>query len=115
MPYAKNNYKEIREKLASGDMSEDEVKGNPRYSIHGYFDYLLENDKDWFIEKNIDSGSTKFDLTDNYIIVEFRDFPSYLKLEMFFTGNDEIRDELLDSGLAIMIKTFKKYMALHDI
>jgi hypothetical protein len=101
--------------VQSGEISKDDVDGNPQYSILRYFDRLLTKDEDWLVANNIDEKSTKFDLTDNYIIVEFRDFPSYLKLELFLTGNDEIRDELLDSGLSIQMKTLKKYMALHDI
>lgn len=89
--------------------------GRPEYSIMSYFEYFLTNKSDWLVDNNIDTKSTKFDLNNNDIIVEYRDFPQYLFMEIYFTGSQEIKNDLKfessDDTLDISIGTLKKYMA----
>jgi hypothetical protein len=58
--------------------------------------------RDWLVKKSIDEKSTKFDLSDDNIIVEFRDFPTYCYLELFASGSEEQRQELLKLNIGTL-------------
>ena len=51
---------------------------------------------------NIDEKSTKFDLSNDIIIIEFRDFPNYCYLNLFLTSNDQIRNEILQNNIGTL-------------
>ena len=91
--------------------------GNPLYSILSYFmhfSYGNQSDSennDWLVLNNIDEKSTKFELSNDNIIIEFRDFPNYVYIELFINGNNEVRDELMKTNIGIVnTKLIKKYM-----
>jgi hypothetical protein len=85
--------------------------GDPVFSIKSYFDYFDKNDDDWFVVNNIDEKSTKFDLTNDVIIIEFRDFPLYSYLELFSMGNNDIKNEILQNNVGTLsMKTLKYFI-----
>ena len=73
--------------------------GNPLYSILEYFLYFEkdghEDKRDWLVKNNVDEKSAKYPLDDNTIIVEFRDFPTFLYMQLLIDGSDQVSDELL--------------------
>jgi hypothetical protein len=75
--------------------------GDPLHSISGYFEHfenLNEDDnmRDWLVLKGIDEKSTKFELIDDIIITEFRDFPTFIYLFVLENiKNDQSKDECL--------------------
>jgi len=79
--------------------------GDPLYSISSYFSHFEKNDieeeenKDWLVLNHIDEKSTKFELNNDAIIIEFRDFPTYCYLYLFLTSNDEIRNKIIEADL----------------
>jgi hypothetical protein len=92
------NVKEKRDKLRGSLSHNKDDFGNPLYSIQKYFmhfetpatntDYDMDENpdgRDWLVSNNIDEKSTKFDLKNDVLIVEFRDFPSYCYLHLFIT------------------------------
>lgn len=94
------------------DFAEDENYGDPYYSIKNYFDFFDEHNEDWFIDSGIDEGSTKFDLIDNNIIVEFRSFPEYLYIEIFFTGDDIVKEMVIQKQVgSFKLKTINLYFS----
>ena len=58
--------------------------------------------KDWLVAKNIDILSSKFDLTKDIVIIEFRDFPSHMYIDMYINGGDEIRRELSKKNIGTL-------------
>jgi len=87
--------------------------GNPLYSIKGYFDYFNTNENDWLVVNEIDEKSTKFDLDNDKTIIEFRDFPLYSYLELFYTSNDEIRNKIIQNNVGTLnMKIFNEYINL---
>jgi len=87
--------------------------GRPEYSILSYFEYFLTNNSDWLVDNDIDKKSTKFDLANNDIIVEFRDFPKFLLMELYFTGDEQLKNDLdftFDNISVVSLKQFQMYM-----
>jgi hypothetical protein len=114
--YIKNKKKRLELSVKNDNSLKEKNYGNPLYSVVSYIDYLNNKDSDWLVDNNIDEKSTKFDLENDTIIVEFRDFPTYSYMELFLTGNDIIRDELIKNNVGTLsIKTIKKYMTLYNI
>jgi len=89
--------------------------GRPEYSIMSYFEYFLTNKRDWLTDNDIDTKSTKFSLENNDVIIEFRDFPKFLLMEIYLTGSQEIKTNLdfaiEDNAPSIPIGIFNKYMS----
>lgn len=114
--YIKNQKKRLDLSIKNDNKLKQKNYGNPLYSISSYIDYLNSNNTDWLVDNNIDEKSTKFDLVNDNIIVEFRDFPTYSYMELFFKGNDTIRDELIKNNVGTLsIKIIKDYMILNNI
>ncbi len=114
--YIKTQKKRLEISFKNNNSLKEKNYGNPLYSITSYIDYLNNKDSDWLVDNNIDEKSTKFDLENDNIIVEFRDFPMYSYMELFLTGNDNIRDELIKNNVGTLsIKVIKEYMALYNI
>ena len=90
--------------------------GNPLYSVANYFRHF-EKDvskdlRDWFVLNNIDEKSTKYDLTNDTIIIEFRDFPIFCYMQ--FLLEDDIREELLDINTgSFTMKIINKFISRH--
>jgi hypothetical protein len=85
--------------------------GDPLHSIKSYFEYFYTNDDDWLVVNQIDEKSTKFDLDNDKTIIEFRDFPFYSYLELFYTSNDEIRNEIIKNNIGTLtMKIFNDYI-----
>lgn len=96
--------------------------GNPLYSISSYFAHFEnghENEdekRDWLVSNNIDEKSTKFELNNDTIIIEFRDFPSYCYLNLLINGDDNIREEILKNNVGTLnMKIVNDYMKLHNM
>jgi hypothetical protein len=107
-PYVKTK------KTESGSSSSDHF-GDPLYSIADYFSYFekeLEDvineveRHDWLVENSVDEKSTKFELNNDTIIIEFRDFPSYCFLHLFMESDDLLRTELLKNNIGTLNMKF---------
>ena len=98
-----NELSEGDNELAEGEGEEEEEEGMKQYVK-----------EDWLVANNIDEKSTKFPLENNTIIIEFRDFPSYLFLYFFMNSNDSIREQMLKNNIGTLnIKTVKDIIGLH--
>ncbi len=114
--YIKNHKKRLELSLKNDNNLKEKNYGNPLYSISTYIDYLNSSNTDWLVDNNIDEKSTKFDLVNDTIIVEFRDFPMHSYMELFLKGNDNIREQLIQNNVGTLsIKLLKDYMALNNI
>ena len=101
----------IESQIATIQKTKNENYGDPFYSIKFYFDYLNSEKEDWFIVSGVDEGSTKFELNNDDIIVEFRGFPEYLYTEIFFTSDDIIKKQLIKEQIGLFaIGTLNQYM-----
>lgn len=70
--------------------------------------------RDWLVKKHVDEKSTKFELNDDNIIIEFRDFPTYLYLEMFVSGDEETREKMLEQNMGtITMEIANKFISLN--
>jgi len=80
----------------------DEYYGDPLYSLATYFEFFEEpgqeysNTSDWFEYRGVDYLSTKLDLVNNVVIVEYRDFPYQCFLNTYMNGNARVR-HILDT------------------
>ena len=87
--------------------------GNPIFSIKNYFNYFDSNNDDWLVVNNIDEKSTKFDLINDVVIIEFRDFPIYSYLKIFSMGNNNVKNEILQNNVGTLtIKTLNYFSNL---
>ena len=100
------------------EMLKQNYFGDPLYSILTYFKYFESQQNtdfavsDWLVIKDIDSKSTKFDLKNDIIIVEFRDFPTYMYLYLYDTGSNNVKDQLLTKNIGtINMKIVNDYMS----
>ena len=107
----KNKHRRLEITLKNDQSHSNNYFGNPLYSLISYFEYFFTKNDDWLVTNNIDEKSTKFDLSDNTIIIEFRDFPFYMYLYMYITSNDSIRNDIIQNNIGTLnIKTIKDYM-----
>jgi hypothetical protein len=119
--YTRDRKKELH-KLLKVNPEESEIYfGNPLYSISSYFAHFEnENEedekRDWLVANNIDEKSTKFELNNDTIIIEFRDFPSYCYLNLLISSDDNIREEILKNNVGTLnMKIINDYMKLHNM
>jgi hypothetical protein len=106
--------------------------GDPFYSINNYFHYFEKNEvigseigsetgsetvsNDWLENSGIDGTSTKFPLENDNLIVEYRDFPNQLKLNLFINGNEYIRKKLLETNnIAITLKIIEEFIKTNNL
>jgi len=75
--------------------------GDPLFSIKSYFEYFDKNNADWLEANSIDEKSTKFDLKNDVVIIEFRDFPLYTYLELFSMADDNIKNEIIKNIVGV--------------
>jgi hypothetical protein len=56
-------------------LSEDDPHyGNPLFSVHSYFDHFEKKEADWLFESKYDIYSTQFDIKNNEVLIEDRQF-----------------------------------------
>jgi len=115
-PYVRDRKKELHKLLRDNPEETEEYSGDPLYSISSYFAHfenpkredddivLDESDetRDWLVSNGVDEKSTKFELNNDTIIIEFRDFPSYSYLNLLISGNDNIREEILKNNIGTL-------------
>ena len=100
--------------------------GNPWYSMSSYFDFfehpIYSNElyiiHDWLEYANIDVLSTRMDINDNIVLVEFRAFP-YLLKSYIYSILDPIEREEMDTSTRnilglISVKTLKTFINNYD-
>lgn len=110
-PLIKNKRRNLLLSLKTNKDLSNNYFGNPVKSIDNYFDYLYTNNEDWLVANNIDEKSTKFDLSDNTIIIEFRDFPFYMYSYLYMNGDDSIKNDIIQNNIGTLnIKILKDYM-----
>jgi hypothetical protein len=110
-PLIKNKRRTLLLSLKTNKDPSKNYFGNPIKSIDNYFDYLYMNNEDWLVANNIDEKSTKFDLSDNMIIIEFRDFPFYMYSYLYMNSNDSIKNDIIQNNIGTLnIKILKDYM-----
>jgi len=93
---------ELNEKLNNDPNLQSEYYGDPLFSIKSYFDYFDKFNADWLEANSIDEKSTKFDLKNDVVIIEFRDFPLYTYLELFSMADDNVKNEILKNHLRVL-------------
>lgn len=107
----KNKHRRLEITLKNDPSLSNNYFGNPLNSFTSYFEYFFTNNDDWLVTNNIDEKSTKFELSDNTIIIEFRDFPFYMYLYMYITSNDSIKNDIIQNNIGTLdIKNIKDYM-----
>ena len=131
-PYVKEQKKELYRLIRENKEKSETHFGNPLYSVSSYFSHFeneeneeneenLNNEnnetRDWLVLNNVDEKSTKFELNNDTIIIEFRDFPSYCYLNLLINSNDtEIKKEILKNNVGTLnMKIVNDYMKLHNI
>jgi hypothetical protein len=105
--YIRDKKKELHKSIEENPEEKEEHIGNPLLSITSYFSHfekqeLEEEARDWLVLNNIDEKSTKFELNNDTIIIEFRDFPNYCYLNLFIDGNDELRREIVKNNIGTL-------------
>lgn len=114
--YIKNQKIKLNLLINKNDKLKEKYDGNPLYSIISYINYFDTNNSDWLVDNDIDEKSTKFDLVNDTIIIEFRDYPLYSYMNIFFNSNDVIRTELIKNNVGTLnMGIVKQYMALKKI
>ena len=93
---------ELNEKLNNDKNLQSKYYGDPLFSIKSYFDYFDKFNADWLEANSIDEKSTKFDLKNDVVIIEFRDFPLYTYLELFSMADDNVKNEILKNHLRVL-------------
>ena len=122
--FVRNKKRELYQLIKENPQVKKEYFGDPLYSISSYFSHFEQRNapvnpyeeagpsgddeedalehRDWLVLHNIDEKSTKFDLSNDIIIIEFRDFPNYCYLNLFLTSNDQIRNEILQNNIGTL-------------
>lgn len=108
---AKNEHQRALINSKGSSENLNKYDGDPIFSINSYFNYFDKNNDDWLVVNNIDEKSTKFDLTNNVIIIEFRDFPVYSYLELFSMGDNNIKKQILQNNVGTLsMKTLNYFL-----
>jgi hypothetical protein len=129
-PYVRDKKKELYKSLKANPEQVQEYFGDPLLSISSYFthfenpqkeneeDEIDESDenRDWLVSNEVDEKSTKFELNNDTIIIEFRDFPSYSYLNLLISGDDSIREEILKNNVGTLnMSIVNEYIKLHNL
>jgi len=96
-PVIKNKRSKLNIDVKNDVNLQSKYYGDPLFSIKSYFHYFDKFNDDWLVTNNIDEKSTKFDLKNNVIIIEFRTFPLYTYLEFFSMADDKVKNEILQN------------------
>jgi hypothetical protein len=100
-PAIKNKKTKLNIEVKNDADLQSKYYGDPLFSIKSYFEYFDKFNADWLEANGVDEKSTKFDLKNDVIIIEFRDFPLYTYLELFSLGNDEIKNEIIKNDVGV--------------
>ena len=126
-PYVRERKKELYKRLKANPEEMEEYTGDPLYSISNYFAHFenpkrdedtdeTDENRDWLVSNGVDEKSTKFELHNDTIIIEFRDFPSYSYLNLLISSDDNIREEILKNNVGTLnMKIINDYMKLHKL
>jgi hypothetical protein len=136
--YIRDKRRELFKSIEENPEEKEEHLGDPVLSISSYFAHfeqpqkqeqeeeeeeeqeeeqeeVIEN-RDWLVLNNIDEKSTKFELNNDTIIIEFRDFPNFCYLNLFITSNEELRKEILKNNIGTLnMKIVDDYMKSNNI
>jgi len=106
--------------------------GNPWYSLNSYFDFFedpVDDDSnrfaddtlmthDWLEYDGVDASSTKMDINNNVVLVEFRAFPYLLKSYIFSILDPVEREEMNTDTRDILgllsVKTLHRFIERYD-
>jgi len=79
---------------------------DPLYSLSKYFANFegvgSEEKRDWLVTNNIDDKSAKYQLYDDTVIVEFRDFPTFLYMQLLIDGSDQLCDKVISLPVGVI-------------
>jgi hypothetical protein len=132
-PYVRDRKKELYKQIKANPEEMQEYTGDPLYSISSYFAHFenpqrdedtdegaevdeTDETRDWLVSNGVDEKSTKFELRNDTIIIEFRDFPSYSYLNLLISSDDNIREEILKNNVGTLnMKIINDYMKLHKL
>jgi len=101
-PAIKNKKSKINIEVKNDANLQSKYYGDPLFSIKSYFEYFDKFGEDWFEANSIDEKSTKFDLKNDVIIIEFRDFPFYTYLDLFSMADDNIKNEIIKNDVGVL-------------
>ena len=117
--YIRDKKRELHKLIQENPEEKDEYFGDPLYSVLNYFAYFEKQDedeeetKDWLVTNNIDEKSTKFELKNDTIIIEFRDFPAYSYLNLLISSDDNLRKNILQNNIGTLnMKIISDFMKL---
>jgi hypothetical protein len=86
--------------------------------ISSYFDHFEKDDveedeeRDWLVANHIDEKSTKFELRDDTVIIEFRDFPEYCYLYLFVNSDENLQHQISQNNMGTLnLKIIEEYMS----
>lgn len=95
-----------------------EYDGNPLCFVSSYFDHFEKDDieegeeRDWLVANHIDEKSTKFELRDDTVIIEFRDFPSYSYLYLFVNSDAALQRQIAKNNMGTLdMRILQEYMS----
>lgn len=125
-PYVRDKKKELYKSLKANPHEVQEYFGDPILSISSYFAHFekppsedddeSDENRDWLVSNEVDEKSTKFELNNDTIIIEFRDFPSYSYLNLLISGDDNIREEILKNNVGTLnMGIVNEYIKLHNL
>jgi hypothetical protein len=100
-PIIKNKKLKLNVDVKNDPSLQSTYYGDPLFSIKSYFEYFDKYNADWLEANSIDEKSTKFDLKNDVIIIEFRDFPLYTYLELFSMADDKIKNEIIKNIVGV--------------
>jgi hypothetical protein len=101
-PTIRNQKTKLNIEVKNDPNLQSKYYGDPLFSIKSYFDYFDKFNADWLEANSIDEKSTKFDLKNDVVIIEFRDFPLYTYLELFSMADDNVKNEILKNHLRVL-------------
>jgi hypothetical protein len=101
-PTIRNQKTKLNIEVKNDKNLQSKYYGDPLFSIKSYFDYFDKFNADWLEANSIDEKSTKFDLKNDVVIIEFRDFPLYTYLELFSMADDNVKNEILKNHLRVL-------------
>jgi hypothetical protein len=87
-------------------------------TINSDFDHFEKDDieegeeRDWLVANHIDEKSTKFELRDDTVIIEFRDFPSYSYLYLFVNSDAALQHQIAKNNMGTLdMRILQEYMS----
>jgi hypothetical protein len=101
-PVIKNKRSKLNIDVKNDPNLQSKYYGDPLFSIKSYFEYFDKFGADWLEANSVDEKSTKFDLKNDVVIIEFRDFPFYTYLELFSMADDNVKNEIIKNDVGVL-------------